>query len=61
MDDYLIDQRRIVIEVRIQSDWDITVNANGRKVYPDSLQLTHVEQSPAAVSEVGDRSDFDTM
>lgn len=52
VDDYLIDQRRIVIEVRIQSDWDITVNANGRKVYPDSLELTHVERSPAAVSEV---------
>ena len=53
VEDYLIDQRRIVIEVRIQSDWDITVNANGRKVYPDSLELTHVERSPAAVSEVG--------
>ena len=50
--DFLIDQKRVVIEVRISDDWQVEVHAHGRKVYPESLQISHVDHSINGVKEV---------
>ena len=50
--DFLIDQKRVVIEVRITDDWEVEVHAHGRKVYPESLQISHVDHSINGVKEV---------
>ena len=50
--DFLIDQKRVVIEVRISDDWEVEVHAHGRKVYPESLQISHVDHSINGVKEV---------
>ena len=53
VDDFIIDQKRVMMEVRICKEWDIVIFVHGRKVYSESIQTSYVEHTPRGVTEVG--------